>query len=102
MESVGHLPGPRGSKTRTLCIGSPTVTADDFDTWMRDEPLFQRLGFPIWQEIDRNPLLKVYQDRSERFGAKKREIIDPKHARRRMVHLWLDANEPRASYQGWP
>src|SRR5215467_7816552 len=95
MEAIGHLPGLRGSKTRTLRIGSPTVTADDFDTGMREEPLFQCLGFPIWQEFYRNALLKVYQDRSERFGAKKREIIDPKHARRRMVYLWLCANKPK-------
>src|SRR5215472_13257126 len=95
MESVGHLPGPRGSKTRTLCIGSPTVTADDFDTWMRDEPLFQRLSFPIRQELHRNPLFKVYQDRSERFSPKERKVVHTKNARGSMLLLWRGTKQPQ-------
>jgi hypothetical protein len=52
MESICHLERIRRTLPRTLGVSTGSIAADDLHRGMRPQPLGQRLGFAVWQEIN--------------------------------------------------
>src|SRR5437660_6073767 len=80
MEPIRHVLGLGSSFACSLCIGSCTVTADYFDSWMSNEPGCQCLSLPVWQELYNTVSFQVHEERTVGLPLAERPIVYPKHA----------------------
>src|SRR5258708_28597100 len=89
----GDLLRLRCSLPGTICKCASAIPADDLDTRMGQQPLFEGLGFSIRQQVDGNPPFKVDEDRSIAPASAKAKIVYTQHTRRGHLALLLRANQ---------
>jgi hypothetical protein len=78
---IGGLNGRGCPLARTLGVGAGTVTADHLHPGMPPQPVRERLGASVRQEVDNPAPLKVAQDRAVAVAAAPRPIIHAEHPR---------------------
>src|SRR5262249_22942764 len=61
MPTVSHLDSLRCSQACPFGIGSSPVTTDDFNTWMRPQPIGERVGLAVREQVNHLPLFQVGQ-----------------------------------------
>src|SRR6266516_1231681 len=79
----------------TICTCATAIPADDFHTRVSEQPLFERLGFSIRKQVERNPSFEVDEDRSIAPSPAETKVIHAQHPRRWHLALFLCAHEPQ-------
>ena len=95
MPAISHLPRFRRSLSCSFRKRATAIPADDLHTRVGEQPLFQRLRFSVWQQVDGNPSFSIDEDRYITLSAAKRKVIHAQYSRRRYLALRLDANQPQ-------
>ena len=80
MPAVSHLSGVRGGFLDGAGVGAGPVTAHDLGTGMVVKPSGQRLGSPVWQDVDELMGFDVDEDRSVATTAAEGELVHAEHA----------------------
>ena len=83
VEPVSHLYSLRRSLAHAVRIRSRPITADDINAGMVDQPVCQRLGAAVGQEIDEVVALQVGEDGSIGPATSETPVIHAQHLRGR-------------------
>ena len=78
--AVCHLYGVGHGPARGISKRATTIAADDLGSRMRSEPVNQRVGIAIGQEIDNTMPLKINKNGPVAVAAAPSPFVNPKHA----------------------
>ena len=92
MPAVGDLIGMWQGLCGGQRISAPTVSCDDFDLRLLDQPRLSSRRLPIWQQCDCLSPLKIANDRAISMIAAPCPIIDADNARWRWRRMIVPAN----------
>ncbi|GGZ40236.1 hypothetical protein GCM10010344_00870 [Streptomyces bluensis] len=77
--AVSCLNGVRGGLPDGAGVGAGPIAAHDLGTGMAAKPRGQRLGPPIWQNVDGLVGFDIDEDRSEAAAAAEGELVHAEH-----------------------
>ena len=97
MPAISHLHRARRPLPGGLGVGTSAVSADHLDPGVIAQPVGQRRGLAVGQQIDRAAGVDVDQDGAVVMTPAQREVIDAKHRQPPNRRVGQAAQQP---YQG--